>query len=462
MSEARILWRAGLALFVVVALALVGGADAAAQRPFAPLDQPGPALSPTAAQLRASLFCEPGVKDATVEPVLLNPGTSTTPTENFGWNWEPALEKLGIPWCAYTAPNQTLNRIDISGEYLVYAIRTMYQLAGRQIAIIGHSQGGMSMRWALRFWPDTRAMVADVVGLEASNHGTTVLTASVCELLGCVPADWQQISTSNFIQALNSQAETFAGTSYTNTYSIHDEVATPDTGPNACTSCLSTHRSPPTEIANIELQSICPLDPSEHVLAGTTDPVAYALGIDAITHPGPARAGRIPKSVCSQVLMPGVTSPASLAGGLGALGGAAGSLGILPGPLGTATSGAPVLHREPSLPCYAFAACPPSATLRVTVKPARITPRRRTRLYVLVTVDVAGVVLPVPDATVWVEHRRQLHTDDDGRASVTLGFGNRDRLGVIATDPEYHAGRAYVPVSERSTHPRARHAAQSS
>jgi phage FluMu protein gp41 len=32
----------------------------------------------------------------------------------------------------------------------------MYAMARRQIAIIGHSQGGMSMRWPLRFWPDTR------------------------------------------------------------------------------------------------------------------------------------------------------------------------------------------------------------------------------------------------------------------------------------------------------------------
>ena len=187
-----------------VALAGVGtlAHAAVAKGQFAPLDQPGPALSPTVAQLSAALQCEPSVRDASVEPVLLNPGTATTPTENFGWNWEPALGMLGIPRCGYTAPEQTLGRIDVSGEYLVYAIRTTYALAGRKIAIIGHSQGGMSMRWALRFWPDTRGMVADVVGLEADNDRTTVLTPSDCELLGCVPADWQQLSTSNFIGAL--------------------------------------------------------------------------------------------------------------------------------------------------------------------------------------------------------------------------------------------------------------------
>ena len=174
--------------------------------------------------------------------MLLNPGTTTTPTENFGWNWEPALDMLGIPWCAYTAPNQALGRIDVSGEYLAYAIRTVYKLAGRKIAIVGHSQGGMSMRWALRFWPDTRSMVEDIVGIAADNHGTTVLPASACKQLGCVPADWQQLSTSNFIRALNSRSLTFAGISYTELYTIHDEVSTPASGPNALHDLPATGR----------------------------------------------------------------------------------------------------------------------------------------------------------------------------------------------------------------------------
>ena len=340
---------------LVAAFALTICSSAGAASVYAPLNRPGPALTPTPAQLKASLSCQPGVAHAKVEPVLLNPGTGTTPVENFGWNWEPALTQLGIPWCAYTAPHNALGPIDLSGEYLVYAIRTMYTLAGRKIAIIGHSQGGMSMRWALRFWPDTRHMVADVVGLEPSNHGTEAISTDDCKALGCPPADIQQASTSNFIAALNSRAETFAGISYTNTYSTHDEVVIPDSGPNACSSCLHTNRSPPSQIANVELQSICPNDSSEHVLGGTTDPVAFALGIDAITHPGPADPARIPKSVCSQIVMPGVTSPASLGALFGALGSAFGTLGIVPGPLSPVTSGVPSLHAEPPLPGYVYA-----------------------------------------------------------------------------------------------------------
>src|SRR6202034_90100 len=123
-------WRLGARLAAVF-VCLAVPATAAAQASYGPLNQPGPALTPSAAQLKASLTCESSVKDAKVEPVLLNPGTSTTATENFGWNWEPALQKLGIPYCAYNPPEQALGPIDISGEYLVYAIRTEYALAGR-------------------------------------------------------------------------------------------------------------------------------------------------------------------------------------------------------------------------------------------------------------------------------------------------------------------------------------------
>lgn len=424
-------------------LALTGVAVA---RGYAPVNEPGPALSPTPAQLRASLYCESSVKDAKVEPVLLNPGTSTTPSENFSWNWEPALEMLGIPWCAYTAPNQTLNRIDVSGEYLVHAIRTMYALAGRRIAIIGHSQGGMSMRWALRFWPDTRAMVVDVVGLEPSNHGTTVLSDSDCAALGCPPADWQQVYESPFIEALNSDAETSAAISYTSTYSVDDELVHPDSGPNDCSSCLSTGAG---QISNVELQSICPLDTSEHVEGGTTDPAAYALGIDAITHPGPADPRRIPKSVCAELFMPGVASPQSAQAGLALLEPGLGSLGILPGPVSDPFSGAPVLHSQPPLPCYVFADCPPQVPLKLTVRPARAVLHRHLTLHFLVTSTISGVTLPVPEAKVWIGNGRELTTDDAGRTTATLVFGKAGVRRVIATDPEYFDGHATVTVGPK-------------
>jgi hypothetical protein len=284
-------------VLAVAAAILWCAAPAAAAIPvYAPLDEPGPALSVAPAQLESSLYCEQSVRDASKEPVLLNPATGVTPDENYSWNWEPALDKLGIPWCAYTAPYHTLGDIQTSGEYLVYAIRTMYAMAGRRIAIMGHSQGGMSMRWALRFWPDTRKMVDDVIGFSGSNHGTTTLGAA-CSA-GCPPADWQQGYESNFIRALNSYAETFPGISYTEIYSHTDEVVDPANNNQDASAALHTGGG---MITNIATQAICPGDVDEHLTIGTIDPVAYALAVDALTHSGPADPARISPAVCSQL-----------------------------------------------------------------------------------------------------------------------------------------------------------------
>ncbi len=347
------LWRRVGAIAAALCIAaLFSAGSAAASRPYAPLSRAGPPLSVPLSKLKAGLKCQRSVSNAKAEPVLLSPGTGFTATQNFSWNWEPALNKLGIPWCAYTAPYSALGNIETSGEYLVYAIRTVYGLAHRRIAVMGHSQGGMSMRWALRFWPDTRKMVADVIGLAGSNHGTTDLTPSDCAFEGCSPATWQQLAGSNFIKALNSYAETFKGISYTEIYTHTDEVVRPNSAPtrSQCSSCLFTGRG---QITNVATQQICPADIYEHLAVGTVDPVAYALAVDALRHAGPAKLSRIPKSVCPQVYMPGV-NPANAQIELEMLAAAPGLLSVPFGPVAKST-GVPDLYKEPALGCYVFA-----------------------------------------------------------------------------------------------------------
>jgi hypothetical protein len=393
---------------------------------YAPLDHPGPPLSVPLAKLTAALQCEPSVRDARVEPVLLNPATGVTAEQNYSWNWEPALSRLGIPWCAYTAPNSTLNDIQTSGEYLVYAIRTMYALAHRRIAIMGHSQGGMSMRWALRFWPDTRTMLADVVGFSGSNHGTTVLGPGTCETLGCPPADWQQLYQSPFIRALNSYAETFAGISYTEIYTHTDEVVQPNSGYDA-SAALHTGAG---QITNVATQQLCPGDVDEHLAIGTIDPVAYALAIDAITHPGPANVARVAREpgLCSKLYMPGV-NPLEVNTYLQILAGAPGLLSVAAGPLATATTGAPVIKSPPPLDCYVSASCAgaQAPTLHVSIR------RGRHSWRVLVSTREGQTMEPVPGATVTLAGRRA-RAGRRGRAFLDVRLsGRRGRQRVRAT-----------------------------
>jgi hypothetical protein len=339
---------------LVCSVALVGGmSPATAADTYAPLDRPGPALTPTVAEMDAALTCTDSVTNAAKDPVLLSPGTATTGAESFAWNWEPALDQLGIPWCAIDLPQQALGPIDVAGQYIVHAIRHMHEISGRKVDILGWSQGGMSMRWSLRFWPDTRPMVDDVMGFAGSNHGTQLASTSQCENTGCRAALFHQAHDSEFIKALNSGAETFDGISYTNVYSRFDEVVIPSSGPDNCSSCLTTGEG---EIANIQTQEVCPLDVSDHVLIGIST-ATYATIVDALTHDGPAVLARIPRSGCMSGVMPGVMSPSNAAVAVTLLPSVIGTLAILPGPLPNPVVTEPVVNSEPPVPCYAFATC---------------------------------------------------------------------------------------------------------
>ena len=167
---------------IAAATALVVLASAASARAgYAPLDQPGPPLSVPPNLLAASLTCTPDLGISRRTAVLLVPATTVTPQEQYSWNWEPALTRLRIPWCAVKPPDHTLGDIQLSAEYVVYAIRAMHARTGRKISIYGQSQGAVLPRWALRFWPDLRPMVDHVISAVGSNHGTLEFNA-LCEI----------------------------------------------------------------------------------------------------------------------------------------------------------------------------------------------------------------------------------------------------------------------------------------
>jgi triacylglycerol esterase/lipase EstA (alpha/beta hydrolase family) len=357
-----LLGRGLVGAIAIAAASLLVPASAAAIT-YAPVDQPGPALSVSQDKLDASLECTGNLASAGRAPVLLVPGTGSNPHSNFSWNWEPALSKLGIPWCAVTLPDHALGDIQVAGEYVVNGIRTMYQRAGRRISIIGHSQGGMLPRWPLRFWPDTRAMVDDQIGFAPSNHGTKDAELT-CGGSGCAAADWQQSDKSEFIKALNSYQETFPGISYTEVYTHTDEIVTPNSDD---TGSSSLHGGG-GEITNEAIQQICPLDTSEHLAIGTQDNVAYALAVDALDHPGPADPSRIDPSVCMTPLMPGinpVTYPTDSASAAADL-------------LANSLS-APSIPAEPPLACYVTASCPQGATAPATASSTRKCKKHRKR-----------------------------------------------------------------------------------
>jgi hypothetical protein len=243
----------------------------------------------------------------------------------------------------------------------------MHAAYGGRIDIVGHSQGGMVPRWALRFWPDTRAMVDDLVGLSPSNHGT--LDAIPVCAQSCAPAFWQQRSNAAFIAALNSAQETFRGISYTDIYTNTDEVVTPNFGPAASSSLSGGGGA----TANIAIQSVCPADLTEHLGIGIYDNTAYALALDALTHAGPAAAARVPATTCLSPLMPGIDPSTFAADYAHTLASVA-----------TTVATAPHTTSEPPLACYVTATCPTGRAARQKRSSAAVTPSQSTRRAVVV------------------------------------------------------------------------------
>jgi hypothetical protein len=291
----------------------------------------GPALRVPAAALDAALECTGGAAD--LDPVLLIPGTGLTPGPNFDWNYERLFAAQDRAYCTVELPFAATGDIQVAAEYVVHALREM----GPGTDVVGYSQGGMIGRWALKYWPDTRDLVDDLVGLAPSNHGT--LDADVlCAAGPCAPAIHQQALAAEFIDALNTGPETFAGIDYTVAYTLLDEVVVPNAVPPAS----SPLRGGEGEVANIAVQQVCPGHVADHLTLGTSDAVAAAIALDALDTDGPADRARIDRAACLAPVMPGV-DPLTFPADLARFGAA----------VGTGIATAPLVPAEPPLAGYA-------------------------------------------------------------------------------------------------------------
>lgn len=291
--------RRGLSgLIAVMALLL----PAAAQADYAPLDRPGPKLSVPAKELARALRCPSKLGKAGRPVVLLVPPTVFDPPDAYGWNYQPALDQVGIPWCAVTAPNHTDGDIQVAAEYVVNAVRKIRARSHHRVILFGWSQGASTLpRWALRFWPDVRKKVVSQVGIAPLHNRGSVVATGACAIGRCVPAAWQQSVGSTFMAALNSRAQVFPGIAYTSLYTRYDDVVTPDVD-----GALSKLPEGPNTVT-YALQDVCPTDVSEHLTIPASN-TAWALALDAFMHPRkPASVSRIDRAkVCADPTMPGV------------------------------------------------------------------------------------------------------------------------------------------------------------
>jgi triacylglycerol lipase len=249
-----------------------------------------PLLQTSEAKIEATLHC-PDVFEGERGPVLLVHGTGTNTDLAWSWGYAPLLTDLGFDVCTIDLPGWSWDDAQIATEYVVYAIRAIAARSGRTLAVIGHSQGTLELRWAFTWWPSLRALVSDYVGLAGPDHGTAPAKV-VCTVPLCRAAAWQMRASSAFLGALNAVDETPGDIDYTSVYSTTD---TTSVAPTAVLDGAS----------NVAIQAICRNRQVSHGgLLG--DAVAFALVLDALDHEGPADPGRIDASICNQDRAPGI------------------------------------------------------------------------------------------------------------------------------------------------------------
>lgn len=280
-----------------ISLCACGSSDA-----VSPTAGPGPRLSIGEAQVEAMTRCFPATAPrAQDDVVLLVPGTGENSDLTWFGTYAAALQALGYEVCTLDLPDRLLDDIQTSAEFVVFAIRKLARERGAGVDLIAHSQGGLVNRWALTWWPDIEDLVDDYISLATPQHGT-IVADGLCQqnLIGCTEAVQQQRTTAAFIEAINREDETPGGVSYTNIYSLTDEIVPPV----ANTSALDG-------ASNILVQSVCPLRPVTH-LGQLTDAAVFALALDALSHPGPADPERFDAAICLTPFGPGMEPAAIL------------------------------------------------------------------------------------------------------------------------------------------------------
>jgi hypothetical protein len=271
----------------------------------APAQAKEPKLTVARRALDAALHCTPGIAAAKRTPIMIVTGTGASGAEAYAIA-KPALDAYGAPVCYVDFPHFTTADVQVSVQYLVNGLRLMSHRAGRRVAVVGISQGGLLPRIALTYWPSLRAKVSDVIAAAGTQHGTTIGRGACGQApAGCVPAAWQQAAGSKFLRALNAHGDETPGpTAWTTVRSSTDEVVQPQTGPHP-TSALAG-------ATNVLIQQVCPGRQVTHI--GTAlDSVTWALATDAIAHKGPARVSRLPADVCSHLYGPGFDEAATTA-----------------------------------------------------------------------------------------------------------------------------------------------------
>lgn len=256
----------------------------------------GPALESDPVALETALSCPDGLSHAEHPVVLLVHGTATTAEETWPAGMGVVLHRAGFDWCTVQLPGRALVDIQRSTEYVVDAVRSLHRRTGRKVSMIGHSQGALEVRWAIRWWPDVRAVVDDVVTAAGANRPIPWTKTVFCGR-SCAEPIWQFSTGAAFMEAIN-RVPAPEGPSYSAIRSLTDELIQPAMPESSAVATIDG-------AANLAIQDVCPGRPVSHV-GLVFDAVFAAMTLDALQHPGPADQGRIEHGTCARPYADGV------------------------------------------------------------------------------------------------------------------------------------------------------------
>ena len=258
---------------------------------------------PRRAAVAASVQCA-GRDARHTGTVLLVHGTGSNAVESWSTSFQPVLLADGFRVCTVDVPGREVGDMQDSADWVAAAIGLVAGRAHGRIDVIGHSQGGVLPRLAIRLHPEVADDVDDLVLMAGTQHGTAV-AAPLCAA-GCAVGVLQQAVGSQLLSALNSPHELWGErVSYTTVRSTTDETVFPQD-----TSKL-------LGASNIAVQDVCPGRVTTHI-GLLYDSVAYAAAVDALTHRGPARLARLSPSLCASPNVAGMTPSAEAAAGAAA------------------------------------------------------------------------------------------------------------------------------------------------
>lgn len=241
--------------------------------------------------------------------MILLPGTGSTGYLSFSGNFIPLLSDTD--WADpvwVNVPGQLLEDVQVNGEYAAYAVNYIAALTGRNVTVIGWSQGNLDAQWAFKYWPSTRLVTSDHIAISADYKGTVLFDALAPTGLLNTPATVQQATKTQLIKTIRSNGGDSGYVPTTSIFSgFFDEVVQPMSGKEASAYLLDARN---VGVTNYEVQEICPGQPAGTLYTheGTLyNPLAFALVKDAMMHDGPGQVSRLNlKEVCSTYLAPGL------------------------------------------------------------------------------------------------------------------------------------------------------------